>query len=195
MSRQILSVYGLYQYDKTIFDGFQLPDGLMKEYLIPELLMELGVLETIYPDPDFMKAAISSWSAKELPIWEELLATTKYDYDPISNYDRTESSDVKRKGTNTDKGTGNSTNNIINKIAAFNDPELSDRESANGTGNSSFNNEHGIDESVTVTRTVKGNIGVTTTQQMIDEQRRSVKFNIYDYIIGSFKARFCVMVY
>ena len=195
MSRQILSIYGLYQYDKTIFDGFKLPEGLMLDYLIPELLMELGVLETIYPDPDFMKSAIASWSAKEFPVWEELYNTTKYEYDPISNYDRTEESDVKRTGKNTDKGSGNSTSNIINKIAAFNDPELLDRESANGTGNNSFNNEHGIDETLKVKRTVKGNIGVTTTQQMIDEQRRSVKFNIYDYIIDSFKARFCIMVY
>lgn len=195
MNNQILTIYGLYQYDNTLFDGLQLPEGVMKEYLIPELLMELGVLETLYPDNDFMKAAIASWSEKELHVWEELLATTKYEYDPISNYDRTEESDVTRKGTNIDKGSGNNSNTIINKIAAFNDPNLADKESASGTGNSSFNNEHGIDETLKVKRTVKGNIGVTTTQQMIDEQRRSVKFNIYDYIIDSFKARFCIMVY
>lgn len=41
----------------------------------------------------------------------------------------------------------------------------------------------------------EGNVGVTTTQSMINEQREVVKFNIYDYIIEEFKQRFCIMVY
>ena len=40
-----------------------------------------------------------------------------------------------------------------------------------------------------------GNIGVTTTQQMIEQERATVKFNIYDYIVDSFKTRFCILVY
>lgn len=45
------------------------------------------------------------------------------------------------------------------------------------------------------TRFEFGNIGVTTTQQMIQAERDLVKFNIYDFIIDSFKARFCVLIY
>lgn len=195
MSNQILSVYGLYQYDNTLFDGLKLPEGLLIDYLIPELLLELGVLETLYPDSEFMKAAITSWSAKELPVWEELYSTTKYEYDPIFNYDRTEISNATRKGTNTDKGSGNSSSNVIGKVAAFNSQILEDKDGADSTGNSSFNNERGIDEVYTHSRNIKGNIGVTTTQQMIEQQRQTVKFNIYDYIIDSFKKRFCIMVY
>lgn len=40
-----------------------------------------------------------------------------------------------------------------------------------------------------------GNIGVTTTQTMIKEQREVVVFNTMDYIINSFKNRFCLLVY
>lgn len=40
-----------------------------------------------------------------------------------------------------------------------------------------------------------GNIGVTKTQEMIRDEREIVKFNIYDYIIDSFKHRFCIMLY
>lgn len=40
-----------------------------------------------------------------------------------------------------------------------------------------------------------GNIGVTTTQQMIKEEREVDQFNIYDYIVQSFKRRFCLLVY
>lgn len=40
-----------------------------------------------------------------------------------------------------------------------------------------------------------GNIGVTTTQQMIEAEREVVKFSLYDYIISSFRARFCILLY
>lgn len=40
-----------------------------------------------------------------------------------------------------------------------------------------------------------GNIGVTTTQQLIKEQREVELFNIYDIIIEDFKMRFCILVY
>lgn len=40
-----------------------------------------------------------------------------------------------------------------------------------------------------------GNIGVTTTQKMIKEERQIDLFNIYDIIIEDFKMRFCILIY
>ena len=40
-----------------------------------------------------------------------------------------------------------------------------------------------------------GNIGVTTTQKLIREQRSIDLFNVYDIIIEDFKMRFCILVY
>ncbi len=40
-----------------------------------------------------------------------------------------------------------------------------------------------------------GNIGVTTTQKLIREQRDIELFNVYDIIIEDFKMRFCILVY
>ena len=40
-----------------------------------------------------------------------------------------------------------------------------------------------------------GNIGVTTTQKLIREQREVDLFNLYDIIIEDFKMRFCILVY
>ena len=40
-----------------------------------------------------------------------------------------------------------------------------------------------------------GNIGVTTTQKLIREQRAIDLFNLYDIIIEDFKMRFCILVY
>jgi hypothetical protein len=40
-----------------------------------------------------------------------------------------------------------------------------------------------------------GSIGVITPQQMIEQERRVSEFNIVDYIIDSFKKRFCILIY
>lgn len=40
-----------------------------------------------------------------------------------------------------------------------------------------------------------GNIGVTTTQEMIRQQRNIELFNLYDIIIEDFKMRFCILIY
>ncbi len=40
-----------------------------------------------------------------------------------------------------------------------------------------------------------GNIGVTTTQQMIEQERNIAEFSIIEYITQSFKERFCLLIY
>ena len=47
----------------------------------------------------------------------------------------------------------------------------------------------------TVTRIERGNIGLTSTQQLITEQREVVQYNIYDIIISDFIDRFCLKIY
>ena len=40
-----------------------------------------------------------------------------------------------------------------------------------------------------------GNIGVTSSQELIQQQREVETYNIYDIIIQDFKAKFCIMIY
>ena len=162
-----LSLLGLYRYNNNLFDGLKLPEGIDRETFINSLLTETAELEIIYPDPDFLANMIAAWSAKEFPIWEKLNKTLHYDYDPISNYDRHEES------TNTGESLG--------KVAGYNASDLV--------------NSSGASTDVRRTARMWGNIGVTTTQQMIEEERRISKFNITDYIIDSFKRRFCLLIY
>ena len=162
-----LSLLGLYQYNEQLFDGLRLPVGVNKDSLVNNLLAETAEFEILYPDAEFMANMISVWSAKELPVWEKLEETLHYDYDPISNYDRHEES------TNTGESLG--------KVAGYNAADLV--------------NSSGASTDVKRKARMWGNIGVTTTQKMIEEQRGVVKFNMMDYIIESFIKRFCLMVY
>lgn len=72
-------------------------------------------------------------------------------------------------------------------------------DTVNDTGNASGENERqgefSEQHSFTHSAQEYGNIGVTTSQQMIQAEREVVKFNIYDYIADDFKSRFCLLVY
>lgn len=48
---------------------------------------------------------------------------------------------------------------------------------------------------ITTERTEQGNIGLTSTQDLILAQRQVVQLNLYDTIIKDFIARFCLAVY
>lgn len=65
----------------------------------------------------------------------------------------------------------------------------------NGSEDSSGSRDRDRTEKEKTVRIEQGNIGVTTTQQMIKEQRESVMFSLYDVIMQDFKHEFCIMVY
>lgn len=183
MATAMLTILGLYQYDNTIFDGMDVPVNVTKQNVINNILMECAELTVIYPDSDAMKDAIEYWSNAESHIWQQLQDTTEYQYNPIWNkdgtYSETETRDL--------KGTGDVT--TTGKVSAYNVNTFQNAEQSI------------VDADTTDTGTIKkvrresGNIGVTTTQQMIKEQREVVEFNIITYITESFKHRFCIMVY
>lgn len=50
-------------------------------------------------------------------------------------------------------------------------------------------------ESEEYVRTEQGNIGLTSTQQLIKEEREIDQFEIDDFIINDFKKQFCILVY
>lgn len=166
-----IGLASLYSFDETILDGLIVPDGVDRNTLIFNLLAETAELELLYPDADFMKELVRMWSAKELPIWERMYNTTKLEYNPIENYDRIEEW--------TDENHGNA----LSTVAAFNSTEMVD--SAGGETDTN---------SIHKGRT-HGNIGVTTSQQMIEAERNVSQFNIIDYIVERFKNRFCILVY
>ena len=222
----LLTVEGLYNYDNTLFDGFNVPEGLVKQIAIDAILMRTRELEILYPDFTYMKNRITIWSNKYQINWKKLYDTTVLEYNPIENYDRMEdwtdnddetsnsTRDNTRNTTNTVKST--STNEVMNSVnvtdqnTAFN-AGLADhaKQITDGdtTENGSITNtETGKDtenENVNGGRTGRhtrtgrahGNIGVTTSQQMIQSERDLVVFNMYDVIAESFIENFCLMVY
>lgn len=206
-----LSILGLYQYDSSIFDGFNPPTGVDKDLCVNSILTECAELSLVYTDPETFKTLVSLWSTRSSLKWAKLYATTQLEYNPIHNYDRTEewteNENENRKNDATQRITGDTTGTRngenTEKVQGFNsntfenraqNSELSnDTTTSNTDGESETNEERTFDGSKT--GRAFGNIGVTTTQQMIKAEREVVKFSIVDEIVSDFKTQFCIMVY
>lgn len=171
----LLSIMGLYEYDQNLFQGLQLPEGLNREATINEILLQCAELELLYPSVDTMKPAITTWSLANQYTWQKLYDTMVVEYNPIWNVDATVSID--RDAT----GTGNATD----AVKGFNSNTWADSDKTDTSSAAT--------EDVTERRT--GNIGVTTTQQMLEQERKIAEFNMISYIAQSFKQRFCLLIY
>lgn len=99
-----LSIVGMYNHDNSVFDGFNLPEGMEKDACITEILMQCAELELIYQDWDFMKMAITKWSIINQSVWQKLYDTTQFEYNPIWNVDGTVTETETRDLAGTDSG-------------------------------------------------------------------------------------------
>ena len=221
--RATLDLMGIYNYDPTILDLMQIPAALDRQTLIDNLIMETAEMEILYSNADFLKSAIGSWSAKNLHVWEELYDTTQYEYNPIWNKDGTIVEVETRNLAGTDHTTDNTdrVDNLQDKetrdlkdknlhsVFGFNSSSSAPESQDEGEykGNDTFDHtgrqdlDRTFDKATTDTGTVKherteqGNIGLTSTQELIEKQRSVVTFNVMDVIIKDFMQRFCIGVY
>lgn len=203
MSRATLSLLGLYHYDNTIFNELVLPDGMDKQLYINNLLMETAEMEVLFSNPATMRSVIGIWSSAHLDSWNKMWNTTKLEYNPIENYDRqeewTDNNKINSKVQSKDVGTGKNHSTDISKAAGFDSGNLvTSGQNDNDSNNESTqigNSEGNSNEELKHTGHVHGNIGVTTSQQMIEKERRVADWNMYEYLIGKFKQQFLLLVY
>jgi len=203
-----LSFLGLYEYDNTIFDGLTFPAGVDHDTLVENLLYETAELEVIYPDPDFMKRALTIYGRRQAAVWASLAETFDLEYNPIWNVDgsikETEKRDRKNSDnlTHAESGKSSSSGTETTDRAGFNSSAYGadERIRSSGDGSASLNRTEdrtGAENENVVRETRRtGNIGVTTTQQMLREELEiRPSLNIYDYIIKDLTSRFCLLVY
>ena len=175
-----LSIQGIYEYDPTVFDGFESPSftdsnnathTLNRDDVINNILFQCAELEVVYPSPSMMKFAIGVWSASNQDAWDKLYASQLVKYNPIWNVDADISITRWGNSENTDK------------VSGYNSESWSNANK----------NENDYGETITENRT--GNIGVTATQDLLKKEREIADFSIVEYITQSFKERFCLLIY
>lgn len=190
----------MYNFDKSIFDGIDLPDNLSTADFINTLLAQYGEMPVLYSYPPLLKTLIATWSNTSQYTWAHLAETLKAEYNPIENYDRTETSTDIFTGTTKTNATNNATSNGTGKTQVYGYNNLAspadDSASETTSASNSTSDSAGTNTSTTSHDSrVHGNIGVTTTQQMLQSERDTAMFNIYDIICKDFQKRFLIWIY
>lgn len=147
--------------------------------------------------------------------WNALYKTLSLEYNPIENYSMTETENVQdtHKGTlvsdSTDTNT-NTENTIVNDTAnnqlwGFNstnsvnsDKQVGDTtRNVDGSINSTHKNTDTENKDITSDRTLKrsGNIGVTTSQQMIESERHLWLWNFFESVFSDIDKILVLKIY
>lgn len=98
--------------------------------------------------------------------------------------------------TTTGSGQTDTTGSTSETITKNSSGTSEENKTANTTGTSENTIKRTENTGETFTSYIHGNIGVTTSQQMLEsELALSPKINTINYIVNSFKMRFCILVY
>ena len=211
-----ITLWGFYQYDSTLFDGVVLPEGIDKDNLVANIMRNSGDLYPYHQVPEYLKRNINYWFARRLFDFERMYEALRVEYSPIENYDRKENTTRNYENSGTDKesttlgstttSTNIGSNDNENKVSAYNESNYSNREKDTQSYNSTLTNtgsgtdvtqtEYGLKRKEVEDIRVHGNIGVTTSQQMIEsEMELRAKYDIYKIISREFEREFLVQVY
>lgn len=191
MNRYSLTIENI-THQNNIFD-FEYPfykeeyrKSFEKKFINKYMFREIG-LPTPFQFVHFFKTTLN----EIMPYYVELYKTTLYEYDPIMNYDLSEeitsigggSSEQFNSNVNTDNSLVKNSD-TPNGESNLNNPKNVSDMSASTTDNESTSTSNGTQKSTnSQTRKTSGNIGVQTTQDMIQKQR-DIIINIDEMILN-----------
>ena len=209
-----LTLIGLYNYDNTALDLLSFPEGIDKDLAISTILLRCGEFELLYPSLPFVKSLCDVWSKKHYRTFEKWVYALNIQYDPLNNYDRHEEYTDSRTGSDTHSGqdstTGSTTpaqttTTATESVSAYDSstyqPKSQNTNSmvVNVAGSDSSTITHGEiisrEDELTHEAHLYGNIGVTTSQEMLQSELDIARFNLYDQIADIFCEEFCLMIY
>lgn len=198
-------------YDDTMLDGMAVPDGVDRDDVIACIVEQYGQQPLAHPNPEYMRRYVPIWSKRRLGIWTKLLETTQLEYNPIDNYDRTEEITENRKtgrnttttttatGSDVTEGSSNTEHQVsaenVYTYQPDNKDSANDNVSVSRTTDTSGNVDETGTDSFTHVNHTHGNIGVTTSQQMIEVQRKVVRYSLIEEIAADYRDAFCLSIY
>lgn len=191
----------------SLFQYLTLPTGLDKTTLTDNILMVGGEFETLYSDPIFLKNMIGIWSAREQDTFKRWVDALAIDYAPLENYDRQETWTDVLDSDGTSRTTGSvdtdTTNGetVTNDVSAYDSTgyQPHDKSVSSATGSidtdTSESSTSTLDNTNTHNGRIHGNIGVTSSQELLSAELELGYWNIYSRITEMFIKEFCIMIY
>lgn len=218
MSIAKLTLIGMNNYDHSLFDNLKF-ENVDHETMVNTILLNCGEFELLYPNIETLKKMFTLFSNKWSRTVEKWVNALNTEYKPLENYDRYETYSgnetevengneiIINNGNTILSRSGTDNNNIENKTSAFNTSDYQPEEKTTTQVNygSSDKNDINLNQTripdIKRTRTpnlknhIHGNVGVTTSQQMLESELNLQYWNLYNKISNLFMKEFCIMVY
>ena len=191
-----MTLYGMYQYDPTLFDGVVLPDGMDKTLMVNQIIRQSGDLFPYYQVPPQVKTAITEWFTRRKDNFSKLWQGFTAEYNPIENYDRQEDSTETPNITHTLSNSGQDASTNEADVQGYNGTDYVPNSRTKSSGTSSTNGTDTESGTRTYTSRIHGNIGVTTSAQMLEGElalRKSM--DLYALIAAEFETDNLIQVY
>ena len=191
-----MTLYGMYQYDPTLFDGVVLPEGMDKTLMVNQIIRQSGDLFPYYQVPPQVKSAITEWFTRRKGNFSKLWQGFTAEYNPIENYDRQEDSTETPNITHTLSYSGQDASTNEADVQGYNGTDYVPNSRTKSSGTSSTNGTDTESGTRTYTSRIHGNIGVTTSAQMLEGElalRKSM--DIYALIAAEFETDNLIQVY
>ena len=217
-------IRALLDWDNTLFDNMSLPDDVALDDVVDHIIFKYGDAPLFSPDPAVMKYYITKWSARRLSQWVRFKNAIEEEYNPLENYDRTEETtdyfthghkivtndDLKHGETITTDDDLTHGHTLENQISADNASTYQpDNKSINsgidqrdiseghsGTDERDLDETHSGQDKRDYDSHIHGNIGVTTSQQMLQSELDLIpKLDLLDFIADDFHSEFNIMIY
>lgn len=216
MSCLTMSIMGIERYitergEDSLFKDILLPEGLEKELIVNTILNDTASFETLYSNPTYLRFLIFNWFKSHYYTFNKWISALAIEYDPLNNYDRkeeyidTEGSETTGNDnmTSTSTSSDNTTGDVTEQTVPYEDSDLTNRsksisnssDNASTSGSTTSNTTARNDRTLTHTAHLYGNIGVTTSQQMLESELDVARFNIIQQISDLFCTDFCLMIY
>lgn len=207
MASSKMTLIGMNQFmlsmDMDLFSEMTLPEGLNKQTLTDNILLEGGEFEVLHADPIALRSFIGIWSRREQATFERWVNALAIEYSPLENYDRMEhwTDETDGTGSSNSSGSVNTTSSDTSELqkSAFDQSTYSPYEKTinAGTVGSTSSDSTGTTMSNDSEHNgrIHGNVGVTTSQQMLQAELDLGYWNIYKKITEMFLQEFVIPVY
>lgn len=207
MSRAKFTLIGCFQFfhnaGDDLFKNLSMPGGINTDTLASNILFRGGEFEVMYSDPFTLQNMIDIWSKKNAATFKRWIDALSIEYSPLENYDRMETwTDTGHvEGSTTSEGSNDTTTNgnTQNEVSAYDSATYSPHDKSTTTGTTSIDTEDSVstetDSSNVRSGRAHGNIGVTTSQQMLESELDLGYWNLYDRITELFLSDFVIPVY
>lgn len=157
----------------------------------------------LYTDPDYFKLMSDSWWDKWESSFLAWFKAMQMEYNPIENYDRHEQWHDDIVDDNTVKQTGtvdtDAENTDTTTVSAYDSSSFSNKDKVtsviDSTDERDLTDKIDNDRDVDHEGRIHGNIGVTTSQQMIDSELKLRYNNLYNMCADVFIKELLIAVY